>query len=353
MRMMRVKNICFVVYKLSDGGAERVTSVLANKLNDRNYNVTIIKFQNDDIEYKTNNTINLCTINYNKNIILFVFNFIKKIRYSKFDTIIGMDILPNLMVCFSKFFNSSRIIISERNDPKNVEINPLLKILRKVFYELADCIVFQTQNAQSYYSKRIQSKGVIIENPIIDILSLKQYENTNNEIITIGRLTKQKNIYLLIDAMEVITKTHPEYSLSIYGKGELEIDLKSYVKKKKLEKIICFKGYKENVHELINKADIFVLASIYEGMPNALIEAMSMGFPVISSDCPCGGPRELIQHKVNGLLFKNNNLDDLVNKINLCIENPNFKIALGRKAYSDINARLNCSKIVEEWIKIL
>lgn len=348
-----MKNVCFVVYKLSDGGAERVTSVLANKFDEKHYNVTIIKFQCDDMEYKTNDTVNLCTIEYNQNIILFILKFIRIIRYSKFDTIIGMDILPNLMVCFSKFFNSSKIIISERNDPKNVEINPLLKILRKIFYRLADCIVFQTHNAKSYYSKRIQSKGIIIENPIIDILSLKQYNKINREIVTIGRLTKQKNIYLLINAMEIIAKVHPDYSLSIYGRGELESDLKSYVKQKGLEKKINFKGFKKNVHELIKNADIFVLASIYEGMPNALIEAMSMGFPVISSNCPCGGPRELIQHKINGLLFNNNDLDDLIKQINFLIENPDFKIAMGKKAYNDINKRLNCNKIVEKWVSIL
>lgn len=88
-------------------------------------------------------------------------------------------------------------------------------------------------------------------------------------------------------------------------------------------------------------------------MPNALIEAMSMGFPVISSNCPCGGPRELIQHKINGLLFNNNDLDDLIKQINFLIENPDFKIAMGKKAYNDINKRLNCNKIVEKWVSIL
>ena len=135
-----------------------------------------------------------------------------------------------------------------------------------------------------------------------------------------GRLNTQKNYFLLLRAFEQISKEYPLLTLEIYGEGVLRNELQNYIEQHSLAKKVFLKGTCKNVIDLIYGAKLFVMTSLYEGMPNALMEAMALGIPVVCSDCPCGGPRELIETGHNGYLFKNNNLDDLCEKIRMALD---------------------------------
>ena len=117
-----------------------------------------------------------------------------------------------------------------------------------------------------------------------------------------GFLNK-KNQKILIEAFSKIEGAYPEYELIIYGEGSLRETLEKQVRDLGIEQKVKLPGNDANVLEKIRDAGIFVLSSNYEGMPNALIEAMALGIPSISTDCPCGGPKTLVQPYINGLLF--------------------------------------------------
>ena len=241
----------------------------------------------------------------------------------------------------------TKIIISERNDPRSDNISWKSKLLRFLVYRFTDGMVFQTAEAKSFYSKKLQQNSWIIPNPVTSNLPYRK-ENTNSTIVTIGRLAKQKNHKNLIDAMKKVKTEHPDYELHIYGVGELEDKLKQYVVTKDMADYVKFMGYASNVHELIKEDDVFVLSSDFEGMPNTLMEAMAMGFPVISTDCPCGGPRELIKDGHNGLLVPVNDSTAMAEAIESLLKDNEFKNKIGNNAKM-IRDDYSIVAITEKW----
>lgn len=177
-----------------------------------------------------------------------------------------------------------------------------------------------------------------------------------NVIVSVGRLVEQKNQKVLINAFSKIAKKYPEYKLKIFGEGNLREELQKQIDDLNMKDKIYLCGVCDNIKEQLEKAKIFVLPSNYEGMPNALIEAMASGCSVISTDCPCGGPRELIENNKNGILVPVNNEQELSNKIEYLIKNEEKAKIMGENA-KKVQEKLNPDNILKQWenyiIKIL
>ena len=134
-----------------------------------------------------------------------------------------------------------------------------------------------------------------------------------SKIIAVGRLHEQKNYPLLLKAMVDITKIKSEITLDIFGEGNQKKYLEGLVDEYGLANHVFLRGRSQSIEKQLQVADMFVMTSDYEGMPNALMEAMAFGVPCISSDCKTG-PRSLIKSFENGLLFQTNNVEDLKDK---------------------------------------
>ncbi len=172
------------------------------------------------------------------------------------------------------------------------------------------------------------------------------------EIVAIGRLEKQKNFHLLIDAFALFQKAHSDYVLTIYGQGSLKEELERYAKHNLLFNTYAFPGEKANVLELISNAAMFVLSSDYEGMPNVLIEAMALGLPVIATDCPVGGPRELITNGINGLLVPVGDKKVLFESMCALADDIFYAEKLGNNALK-VRGKLEINKIANQWLDYL
>lgn len=135
------------------------------------------------------------------------------------------------------------------------------------------------------------------------------------EIVTCGRLTEQKNHRLLIDAFAEVQKIYPFATLKIYGEGVLREKLQNQIDSLNLNEKVFLMGATNDVAKALQTADLFVLSSDYEGMPNALMEAMAAGVPCISTDCPCGGPRELFGEDASDKLVPCNDSAQLAEAI--------------------------------------
>ncbi len=350
-----MKKIMFYSMTLNSGGAERVITNLANELSYNN-NIAIATLFNTKIDYVLNKNITLFSPPYNS--VRFLVNRIKNIKYLinntiKFnpDTIIAFCPTMCFIACFfkmfSKKFKNIKLIISERNNPSSEYSNIFLKCLANFLYARADVIVFQTEDAMNFFNKTIINKSVIIPNPInAKFLNVSKNIKKENCIVNVGRLEPQKNQELLIRSFFEVYKSFPEWKLIIYGDGSLKNELEKLIIDLGLQDSVFLFGKCSHLEMELPKYKIFVLSSNYEGMPNSLLEAMACGLTCISTDCPCGGPKSIINNNINGYLFSVNDLDSMTKAIINAINNPLVENRNALKKY-------DISNIISKWIDLL
>lgn len=343
--------IAFINTSISGGGAERATVNLANTLCEvDNIEVFIFTCNKRENEYQLNSQIKRFCI-FQEILIKDILSLRKNLNDKKIDIAIGMGIYSNFCVCMANFGLKTKMVISERNSPLHDQISKKSKLLRFLVYRNADAYIFQTQEAKNFYSKRIQKKGCVIHNPVRSDLPIKTNVN-RKEIIAIGRLMPQKNYEMLLHAMKIVHERYSDFVLRIFGEGRYRDYLERLVFKLGIQDAIKFEGFSLDVHEQIKDSSIFVMSSHFEGMPNSLMEAMSMGFPVISTNCPCGGPGELIKDGENGILIPVGDYNRMAIEIIRLIENPRECLELGENAIK-IRQTHSQGVIVQKWLKFL
>lgn len=337
----------------SFGGAEKNMICLAGYLVNKGYDVSICSVEGDDLIYPVDDKVKvfLTHAKYKNKILLHLQTFFrtrKLIKQINPDVIVSFWLHPTFYAM--TLFKRCKIIFCERNNPETIYSSFSKKILR---YVLKKCqgLVFQTQGVINQFPNlELKNKSIVIPNPIyIDKEAFQYVESKDNRIVTIGRLTEQKNQKLLIDAFAKIEKTNPNIILEIYGEGPLKEMLQKQICDYHLENKVFLKGTSSDVLKLIHSAKLFVLTSFYEGMPNVLIEAQGLGIPCISSDCPPGGPAYLIDHRQTGLLFKNNCLDSLVEQMYFALESDDEIKKISKNAYNSVYVKHDINVIFGEW----
>lgn len=351
--------ILFCLGSFRHGGAERVIANLSESLS-RECEISIVLTKKSNLSYQLPKNIQLEILDNPSNSSNFLIKNVKRIsKLNKVIKRINPDIIisflpePSYRVLFLKPFHKIPVIVSVRNDPKIEYKSKLNNLVMKFLYKRADGFVFQTEEAKSYFSKKIQDKSVIILNPLSkDFLKPEFTGVREKKIVTVGRLAPQKNQKLLIDAFSKLPKSLKEYKLVIYGVGDLHDELKEQIKKLHLENRVILKGEVQNIQEEIVNASLFVLSSDYEGLPNSLIEAMALGIPVISTNCPCGGPKTLINNYQNGILVPVGNQLELTKKIEQVLTDSKLSNNLSKEARK-ITDLTNPDKINEKWLNYI
>ncbi|MBR5798647.1 MAG: glycosyltransferase [Lachnospiraceae bacterium] len=308
-----MKHIVFFTLSMKRGGAEGVIARLTEEYLRHHYKVTIVTCMNCPAEYPLDPTVELVYLDEEGAVYQNMGErFLKRRkRLSVVLDKLAPDLLisflpePNFLAMSMKGKCSFPMIISVRNDPAREYRNKIYYLLMRLFYPKADGYVFQTADAGRYFSfsKHIASAMTIIPNPLgRDYLNLQKSENREPKIVHVGRMDRQKNQVLLLKACKPVLEAHPEYKLEMYGDGALRGELENLVAELGLKERVAFGGIVKDLKERMEDASCFVLSSDYEGMPNALMEAMALGVPVVSTDCPCGGPAYLIEDGVCGRL---------------------------------------------------
>lgn len=321
MKILMLTSITHVKDGFVHGGAEKTIIKLSNYLAARGHDVILVSICGKDKAYAMlNDNVKFigyeCTKKYKLTIHAKIFcDVLDSIKRVKPDVVISFWLQLIFYMSLNPIFKDIKVIYSERNDP-SLEYSMIGRMMRKRVIQYADGIVFQTVWQQNY-SLKAESKSIVIHNPVY----IKENEYSfnparDNRIVAVGRLYPQKNHRLLIDAFADISKLYPGLVLEIYGDGPLETSLQAQICSLGLSDKVRLMGGVSNIFDCIYGAGLFVMPSLYEGMPNALMEAMCLGIPVLSSDCPCGGPRELIVNGQNGFLFEVDNKDDLIKKVN-------------------------------------
>ena len=346
--------IVFVIASLNSGGAERVVSHLANSFSDRGLDTSIVLFTNI-IKYDINPSIKIQTLTPNGNKGRYFVNAVKLLRTEL--TRISPSIVysfmseTNIITILAGVGKSWKTVVSERQDPNVSPQDKFYRFLRFITYPLASGYAFQTSDAKAYFSHRIQEKSIVIHNPVNDVKAIKNdYSITGlAKICAVGRLTEQKNFEYLIESLAEVKKIYPMISLSIYGEGPLETKLQKLISVLDLDDTVELKGHVPDIPSTIVSYDMFILSSDYEGMSNALMEAMAVGLPCISTDCPIGGSRELICNNLNGILIPIRNKEALIKAMLALLTDYDLRVKLGNNAKS-ISLTHNMSKITDQWL---
>ena len=323
--------ICLMASDLGSGGAERALVGLANYLANNGWQVDIVVSQVGNKLYETDDLINIVDLTDNiksKNKLLKYFHRIKSFKkYIKNNN--------DLQIIYSVSYSSLIYPLLCRKAKKIVKItsirnNPYSKkaktdrFLRKFFLNASNAVVVQTERAKIYFADKINKPLYVIENAISNPdVYLQQYpQQRTKRIVAVGRDTYEKDYKTLVSAFAKFNCDHSDYILEIYGNGKFT-EIKEYANQLQIADKVKFMGARKDVISLINDAGCYVLSSNSEGMPNALLEALAIGLPCVSPDCPTG-PRELIEDGVNGILVPVGDSDALAQAIGKMIDDKEF-----------------------------
>ena len=355
------RKIVFHLNCLEQGGAERVVSNLANRFASEGYQVIIATEWYGENEFQIDPEVRRVHVGLRegdekKNHII---RFLLRIKYLR--QFIKEE-KPDILIPFAKkalyrgltaaYFIKIPVLISIRTDPAGHYEDRSDKLQIPILFPRADGCVFQTEGAKEFFAPRLQDNSRIILNPINDkYIGVPEPGERSKTVVQSGRLVDFKNQPMLIRAFVKVHEKHPDYDLKIYGgdsyDGTKEI-LDDLIRQNRAQDYIHLMGASDSLEKDLADAALFAFTSDWEGLPNALMEAMALGLPIVATDCPCGGPRTIMTHEIDGLLIPIKDEQALVDGINRLIENPELANRLGRQARK-IAEKANGQAVFEQW----
>lgn len=345
--------IAFSVGYMHGGGAERVVSELVNFFAEQGHDVSILVTKNSNCVYSLDNKVNFIDLAINKCGIVSRLRALRAcIKKNGYDVVISFLTGANIETLLATVGLRVPVVISERNNPFVDPNEKIYRFLRTVTYPLAKGYVFQTPDAQAFFSKRIRKKSVVIMNPINPKLPAVYSGEREKRVVNVGRLVPQKNQRMFIDAFREFSKSHPDYIAEIYGEGPLEKELLDYIRSSGMETKVFLRGFCKDVLSEITSAAVFVMSSDYEGMSNALIEAVGMGIPCISTDHPIGGARLTIQDGVSGFLVPVGDTYKLTEKMSNIADDPELASKFSKQGVL-LRNKLSIKEIAKSWIEYI
>jgi len=349
--------ISFIIDQMRTGGAERVIANLSNQFVSQGHNVSVIML-NENAEqsyYPVDSRVHLIPVKreYRKN------NPIKKIlllrhciRSARPEIIISFLHHINVYAYFASLGLRIPHIVSERNDPRLSPKRVLIRLLRNFVFNSVDGCVFQTGGAKSFFSARLQEKSEIIPNPVVLMYEPTDHFEREKKITAAGRLVPQKNYGMMLRAFYAFSEKYPDFKLVICGEGSARSSVEDLIRELELESRVKLLGQVANPHEIMHNSVAFALSSDYEGMPNALLEAMALGVPSVSSDCPCGGPSDLIKNRENGILVPVGDADAMAAAFESLATDAELSERLSTNAKS-LRTIYSVETIAEHWLEYI
>lgn len=350
--------VALYISSMRKGGAERVIANLARHLSGRGYRVVLVTTHKAENEYDVPEEVKRLISEPSEEELTggrmknFAVRF-RKLRaiwkQEKPDVILSFIGKNNMMALLTSRGLKIPVAVSVRGEPREEYYNGLLRFLAKQLFKLADGVILQTGECMKFFPVGVRRKAVILKNPVNSAFLCKPYEGEKeNMAVAVGRVDENKNHEMLIRAFAQLSDEFPQYKLKIYGDGEKREALIRLVEELHLSDKISLPGNVDNVAEVIRKARVFVLPSNTEGMPNTLIEAMLLGLTVISTDCPCGGPAELIEHGVNGLLTPVLDVNALKEQLRYVFTHLRESDEMGKKA-RELREIYHPDNVLSEW----
>ena len=271
------------------------------------------------------------------------------------DIIIGFNFFPNCIA--STVGKQLRIpsVMAERVDPASTAGKGIVYKFLRGLVESCDGGVFQTEGAMVQYGKGLQKRGTVIPNPVFvnGDEPYIPYSEREKTVVSVGRFDNyQKRYDVMIDAFGKFFETHPEYVLKLYGNGPDETKIREWAAASPVAEKIRFMGMTTQPMKDISTDGMFIITSDFEGISNALLEAMAVGLPCVSTDHNPGGARLLITHGENGLLAPMGDADALALALSNFADDPALAEKCGYAARG-VTERFHPDRIIDAWEKYL
>lgn len=277
--------IFFVSGSLIRGGAQRVLTLLANAYAQRGWEVHIVLLLRGEPGYPLEDSIQLHDLtqkgSYYKNVFRWVAALRALLRQERPDAVVSFAGRVNLITLLAAAGTGIPVLVSERNDPAHDRRSGLERRLCKLFYGRADCVVFQTEYQRRYYGKRCGHNACVIGNPIS--APVYRGEHPSGDILSVGKLMAQKNHPMLIRAFAAIAARHPDTRVHIFGEGAQREELQTLINGLGLHGRVLLEGSSDQIFAQMREHRYFVMTSDYEGLSNALLEAMLSGMTCVST----------------------------------------------------------------------
>ncbi|QFT90671.1 N-acetylgalactosamine-N,N'-diacetylbacillosaminyl-diphospho-undecaprenol 4-alpha-N-acetylgalactosaminyltransferase [Bacillus sp. THAF10] len=337
---MEKMRIAFILANLRGGGVERMTLNLSEEFVHRGYEVDLLVAEAEG-EYKDLVPAGVNLIDLKKPRLISCIPDIRKyMSEQKPDAFISAKDYINLTVIFAKLLARSKtnLIVSTRvNISRQLEVlnSRNFKVVAKLvkhFYRFADHVVGVSKGVADdlYKITGIDRKKIhVVYNPVVtEGLLAKAEEEVEHPwfheevpvVVTVGRFDKAKDYPTLLNAFRVLQDSK-KARLMLVGDGPERSHLESLVEEYKLQDVVDFIGFQSNPYPFMKKADLFVLSSAYEGFGNVVAEALAVGTPVVSTDCP-SGPGEILDRGKYGTLVRVGDYIGLSKAIKETLENP-------------------------------
>ena len=346
--------LLFYINAIHEGGAERVIIQVARHFALCGYRSILVTSYIDQNEYPVPSEVERISIedaeikqSRLKRNISRIAALRKICKEYKPAAIISFMAEPNFRSILATAGLKTKAIVSVRNDPDREYAGRLGRFVGKHIIPRANGCIFQTEDAKKWFSKKLQKKSQVIFNDVDPVFFNTEYIG-GKDIVTLGRLCEQKNHALLIDAFAKIYDKHPAVNLLIYGIGPLEDAIKEQISRLGLNERVLLMGLSTQSNLVLSSSKCFVLSSDYEGMPNALLEALAVGVPSISTDCPCGGPRCIIENGVNGYLTPIKDVDALANAMDSLLSDEKLCKGFSTKA-REMSSAYRTENVFSQW----
>ena len=256
---------------------------------------------------------------------------LKEIKPDVIIPFVGTVLYVTWLACFGL---KTKFVLTVRNNPWIVPETKKQRWLRDRIAKKSDAVMIQNEEQRDYFPLSLKDKLLVINNPLSEVFirnQKKHYNDNIHSIVTLGRLEPQKDHDFMIRSFMKAFPDQPDIKLYIYGEGKQKQHVEDLIGQLGLQDRVFLMGRTTDALNVLQQADLFIMTSKYEGMPNALMEAMAVGVPCISSDCRTG-PRSLIVHRENGVLYSCGNEDDFVEQLHWALANPQRLGSIGKKA---------------------
>lgn len=363
--------IAFLIPSLRCGGAERAAAVLSTEWINSGEEVTIVTFGSPTAKpfYDLHPNTKLLQVGLDRVRGSIWERLTKNLRRIVRVRSFFRDWLPHVVVASMERANfvailaalglNIPVVVTEHGVPFVADNQNAVEMwLRRLLYPRAARVVVLTQEIAEYYQEKIRVPTVVIPNPV---MAEPKLDNGNNiplkrngdetRLVALGRLERVKGFDRLLRAMQLVVKERNDIRLTIWGEGAERESLERLRSELSLDKFVALPGRTEDVFEKLRECDIFVMSSLHEAFPNALLEAQAVGLPIISFACP-SGPRVIVRNGIDGILVPDGDIQGYAEAILLLANDKERRTAFGRAAL-EVQERFGLKKVSALWGEIL
>ena len=374
------RRLAIVIHSLDGGGAERTAARMANHWAEAGYEVTLITLDSDDCDrYRLVPAVArkaLDVMGHSSNPLAALRNNFRRISVLRRtiaaaapQQVVSLTDKTNVLTLAACRNLDVPVIVAERTDPRYHQIGRVWSYLRQRLYPRAAALVVQTGAVRDSLRPMMAGRPIYVVPNLVDAEGLEggdeghlpvQPEEDSartgpaplpapdrRRVVGLGRLTREKGFDLLVRAFAETAQRRPRWDLVIYGEGADRGELKRLAERLEVAERVFLPGWTDDPSAALKSADLFVLPSRYEGFPNSLLEAMAVGLPVISFDCP-SGPYEIIRDGYDGLLVRAESVEWLAAAMDRLMRDEQARGLLAEKA-PEVLKRFSSEQYYPRW----